>query len=71
MDDVAADGADVELAPHHIGGDVPVDNVLTVHQFNNRDPQSLSQRLQQGDVGQALGGLPLGYGFAADTNFLR
>ena len=41
VDDIAADGADVELAPQHIGGDIPVCDVLAVHQFNDGDAQGL------------------------------
>ena len=70
VDDIAADGTDIELAPHHVGGDILVFDMLTVHQFNDGDPQCLSQGLEQGDVRQTLGGFPFGYGLAADADFV-
>ena len=41
VDDVAADRADIELAAQHIGGDVLVGDMLTVHQFNDGNSQCL------------------------------
>ena len=70
MQDVAAQGADEEPAPEHIGGAVPVGDVLTVHQLDHGDPQDLGQRLEQGDVRQTLGGLPFGDGLTADPQLL-
>ena len=71
VEDVAADGADVELAPAQIGGDVAVGDVLAVHQLDDADAQRLGQRLEQGDVRQSLAGLPLGDGLAADAQLFR
>ena len=67
VDAVSTDGTDVKMTPEHVGAGVFVDDVLTVHQLNDRDPQSLSQGLQQGNVRQTLGGLPLGNGLVADA----
>ena len=67
VDDVAADGADIELAPAQIAADIAVGDVLAVHQLDDADAQSLGQGLQEGNVRQTLGSLPLGYGLAADT----
>ena len=68
--DISADGADIEFAAQHIGGGVLVDDVLSIHQLNDRNPQSLRQRLQQGNVRQTLGSFPLGDGLAADADSL-
>ena len=46
VDDVTADGADIEFGTKHIGRGVFVDDMLAVHQFNDRDAQGLRQRLQ-------------------------
>ena len=70
VDGIAADGADVELAAQHIGGNVFVADLLAVHQLDDGDPQCLSQRLQQADVWQPFGSLPLGNGLAADADAL-
>ena len=67
VEDVAAQGADVEFSPQEIGGDIAVGDVLAVHQLDEGDPQGLGQGLEQGDVGQPLGSLPFGDGFAADA----
>ena len=68
MDDIAAEGTDIELAPQHIGGDILIADMLSVHQLNHRDSQSLRQRLQQRDIRQSLCRFPLGDGFATDTD---
>ena len=47
---IAADRADIELRPQHIGGDVLIDNVLTIHQLDNGDTQCLSQGLQKRNI---------------------
>ena len=44
---IAAYGADVEFAALHIGRNVLVGDVLTIHQLDNGNPQCLRQRLQQ------------------------
>ena len=66
--DIAADRADIEFTPQHIGRDVFVGDVFSVHQFNNGNPQSLRKRLQQGNIRQSLGRFPLGNGLAADAD---
>ena len=66
---IAADGAEVEFRPQHIGGDVFIDNLLSVHQLNDGNAQGLGQGLQKGDVWQTPGSFPFGDCFAADTNF--
>ena len=68
VDDIATDGADIEFAPEHIGGNVLVGDMLAAHQFDEGNAQGLSQRLQQGNVRQSLAGFPLGDGLAADTD---
>lgn len=66
VEHIAAERADVEFAPQQVGCPVPVDDGLSLHQFQHADPQSRSQRFQQGDIGQTLGGFPLGNGLGAD-----
>ena len=66
VEHIAAEGADVEFAPQQVGCPIPVDDGFSLHQLQHTDPQSRSQRLQQGDIGQTLGGLPLGNGLGAD-----
>jgi len=68
VNDIAADGANIEFAPQHIGGYIFVGDLLTVHQLDHGDAQRLCQRLQQGNIRQALGRLPLGDGLAADAD---
>ena len=63
---IAAQGTDVELGAQQVGGTVAVDDGCALHQFQDADAQSRCQRLQQGDVGQAVGRLPLGDGLCAD-----
>ena len=45
MHSIAADGTDIEQTSLHVGGDVPVNDMLSVHQLNDRDSQGLSQGL--------------------------
>ena len=45
VDDIAADGTDVEFASQQVGGNVFIDNVFAVHQFNDGNTQGLGQRL--------------------------
>ena len=59
---------DVEFAAHHVGGNVFVGDVLPVHQLNNGNAQSLSQRLQKRNIRQTLCRLPFGDGLAADAD---
>ena len=58
VDDIAANGADVEFGSQHIGRGVPVDDMFAVHQFDEGNDQSPGQRLQQRNVRQTLGSLP-------------
>ena len=69
VDDVAADRADIKLTPQHIAGWIPVDNMLSVHQLDHRNPQCLGQGLQKADVRQTFGSFPFGNGLAADADF--
>ena len=41
VEKIAAKGTDIESTPQHIGGDVSVGNMFAIHQFNDRNPQSL------------------------------
>ena len=66
VEHIPTDGADVELGAQQIGGAVSVDHRFTLHQFQHRHAQCGGQRFQQGDIGQALGGLPFGDRFGAD-----
>ena len=66
VEHIAAERADVELAPQQVGCPIPVDDGFSLHQLQHADPQSCSQRFQQGDIRQTLGGLPLGNGLGAD-----
>jgi len=68
VDDIAADGADVEFTAQHVGGDVFIGDVFAAHQFDDGDTQGLGQWLQKRDIRQALGSFPFGYGLAADTD---
>ena len=68
MDDIAANGANIKFAVQHIGGDIFVEDLLAIHQLDDRDAQSLGQRLQQADIRQSFGGFPLGDSLAADAN---
>ena len=66
VDDVAADGADVPLGPEQVAGAVGVGDAVPGEQLHDGDVQGLGQGLDEGDVGVAFGGLPLGDGFVAD-----
>lgn len=68
VDDIAADGADIELAPQHIGASILVDDLLAIHQLDDGDAQRLGQGLQKADIRKSFGGLPLGDGLTADTD---
>jgi len=41
VDGIAADGTDIELAAKHIGRDIFVDDMLTIHQLDDRDAKRL------------------------------
>ena len=66
VDDVAADGADVPLGPEQVAGAVGVGDAVPGEQLHDGDVQGLGQGLDEGNVGVAFGGLPLGDGFVAD-----
>ena len=68
MDHVAADGADVKPGTDHIAGTVAVDDLLTVHQFNDRNIQRLRQRLNQRQIRQSFPRFPFGNGLVADAD---
>lgn len=69
LKNVAADGADVELAFEHVGGAVGVDDLLAGEQLGDRNFERLRKRLEQGNIWQAAAGLPFGDGFVADAEF--
>ena len=71
MDDIAAEGADVEFGPQYVAASVLVDDLLPVHQLREADPQAPGQRLHQGDIRQPSAGLPFGNGLVADADHLR
>ena len=66
VEHIAAQGADIELGAKQVGRTVPVDDGFALHQLEHADAQSRRQRLQQGNIGQAVGCLPLGDGLCAD-----
>ena len=64
------DGAYIKPAAQHIGGYIFIKDLLAIHQLDQRDPQRLSQRLQQRNIRQSFGCLPLGDRFSADAYFV-
>ena len=69
LKNVAADGADIELAFEHVGGAVGVDDLLAGEQLGDRNFERLGEGLEQGNIWQAAAGLPFGNGFIADAEF--
>lgn len=69
LKNIAADGADVELAFEHVGGAVGVDDLLAGEQIGDGNLERLRQGLEQGNIWQAAAGLPFGDGFVADAEF--
>lgn len=69
LKNVAADGADVELAFEHVGGAVGVDDLLAGEQLGDGNLERLREGLEQGNIWQAAAGLPFGDGFVADAEF--
>ena len=61
MDHIAADGTDIEFTAEHIGGDVFVGDMLSVHQFDDGNAQYLGQQLQGLGVWCGFSILPAGY----------
>lgn len=70
VDHVAADGADVQLGAKQIGGSVLIDDSIALHEFHDGDTQGGGKRLEERDIRQTLGGLPLGNGLAADIDLV-
>ena len=69
LENVAADGADIELAFEHVGGAIGVDDLLAGEQLGDGNLERLREGLEQGNVRQAAAGLPFGDGFVADAEF--
>lgn len=69
LKNIAADGADVELAFEHVGGTVGVDDLLAREKLSDGNFERLRKRLEQGNIWQAAAGLPFGDGFVADAEF--
>ena len=67
VDDIAAQGADIELGAQHIPRPIVVGDTLAGEQLRHGHAQVLRQRLQQGDVRKTSAVLPLGHGLIADT----
>lgn len=69
LKNIAADGADVELAFEHIGGTVGVDDLLAGEKLGDGNFERLREGLEQGNIWQAAAGFPFGNGFVADAEF--
>lgn len=67
LKNIAADGADVELAFEHIGGAIGVDDLLAGEQLGDGNFERLREGLEQGNIWQAAAGFPFGNGFIADA----
>jgi hypothetical protein len=57
LKNIAADGADVELAFEHVGGAVGVDDLLTSEQLGDGNFERLREGLEQGNIWQATAGI--------------
>ena len=68
MDDISADGANVEMRAQEVGGSVAVDDPFTGHQFRDGDTEGAGEGAQKGNIGEPPGGLPFGYRLAADAD---
>lgn len=69
LENIAADGADIELAFEHVGGAVGVDDLLAGEKLGDGNFERLGEGLEQGNIWQAAAGLPFGNGFVADAEF--
>lgn len=69
LKNIAADGADVELAFEHVGGTVGVDDLFAGEKLGDGNFERLGEGLEQGNIWQATAGLPFGDGFVADAEF--
>lgn len=69
LENVAADGADIELAFEHVGGAVGVDDLFAGEKLGDGNFERLGEGLEQGNIWQATAGLPFGDGFVADAEF--
>ena len=58
LKNVAADGADIELAFEHVGGAVGVDDLLAGEQLGDGNLERLREGLKQGNIWQAAARLP-------------
>lgn len=69
LKNIAADGADIELAFEHVGGTVGVDDLFAGEKLGDGNFERLREGLEQGNIWQAAAGLPFGDGFVADAEF--
>lgn len=67
LKNVAADGANIELAFEHVGGAVGVDDLLAGEQLGDGNFERLREGLEQGNIWQAAAALPFGHALAADA----
>lgn len=58
LKNIAADGADVELAFEHVGGTVGVDDLFAGEQLGDGNFERLREGLEQGNIWQAAARLP-------------
>lgn len=58
LKNVAADGADIELAFEHVGGAIGVDDLLAGEQLGDRNFERLGEGLEQGNIWQTAARLP-------------
>lgn len=58
LKNVAANGADIELAFEHVGGAIGVDDLLAGEQLGDGNLERLRQGLEQGNIWQAAARFP-------------
>ena len=58
LENVAADGANIELAFEHVGGTVGVDDLFAGEKLGDGNFERLGEGLEQGNIWQAAAGLP-------------
>lgn len=69
LKNVAADGANIELAFEHVGGAIGVDDLLAGEKLGDGNLECLREGLEQGNIWQTAAGFPFGDGFVADAEF--
>ena len=70
LDDIAADGTDIEPGLLHVRGPVLVPDVHSGEKLNHGDVQCPGQGLDQSDVWKSPARLPLAHGLCADADFV-